>query len=63
MLRFEDGLGRFSISVSTSLVKSSHLALLKFHLFTNFVGTGIMELTGRMNDGLCWDLGKGLRMV
>ena len=59
----EDGGGRLSIPESTRFVNWFHLALRKFHLFTGLVCIGSIGLTGVISDGLCWDLGKGSRIV
>ena len=36
----------------------SQLALRKFHFFTALLGMGLIELTGKMSEGLCSDLGN-----
>jgi len=50
-------------SDSVRLVKCSQRAFRKFHLNTGLAVRGSIGFIGCINDDLCWDFGKGSRMV
>ena len=60
---FEEGPGRRSAPISVRLVKCSQHAFRNFHLNTGLAVRGQIGFIGCINDGLCWDFGKGSRMV
>ena len=57
--RLEEGSGRESAPNSVRLVNCSQRALRKFHLNTGLAVRGSIGFIGYINDGLCWDFGKG----
>ena len=59
----EEGSGRKSAPNSVRLVKCSQHAFRNFHLNTGLAVRGSIGFIGCINDGLCWDFGKGSRMV
>jgi len=61
--RLEEGSRRESTPNSARLVNCSQRAFRKFHLNTGLAVRGSIGFIGCINDGLCWDLGKGSRMV
>ena len=63
MSALEEGSGRESAPNSVRLVNCSQCAFWKFHLNTGLAVRGLIGFIGCINDGLCWDFGKGSRMV
>ena len=63
MSALEEGSGRESAPNSVKLVKCSQRAFRKFHRNTGLAVRGSIGFIGGINDGLCWDFGKGSRMV
>jgi len=61
--RLEEASGRASTTDSIRLVNCSQQAFRKFHLNTGLVVRGWIGFIGCIANGLCWDLGKGSRMV
>ena len=41
----------------------AQLALRKFHFFTGLLCIGLSRFAEMMSEGLCWDLGKGSRIM
>ena len=63
MFALEEGSGRESAPNSVRLINCSQSDFRKFHLNTGLAARGSIGFIGCINDGLCWDFGKGSRMV